>query len=68
MSLEISVLIFSSIVLLFTPFLIMLNHVRVQAEKESNIIDYIEYIEQKSKGDSVDKLIAEQLNIKDIAA
>tara|TARA_Y100001968_G_C18920344_1_gene509480 strand:- start:214 stop:420 length:207 start_codon:yes stop_codon:yes gene_type:complete len=65
---EISILICSALIFLISPVLIMLNHIRVKAEKKSNIIDYQEYVRQKSNGDEIDKLIANQLDINDIAA
>ena len=65
---ELTILICSSMILVITPILIMLNHVRVEAEQKSKVVDYLEYIRQKSQGDEVDKLIAQKLNIEDIAA
>ena len=46
----------------------MLNNVRINAERKTVVLDYLDYVKQKAKGDEVDKLIAKQLEIEEIAA
>ncbi len=65
---EISILICSICFFTIAPCLIILNNIRIKAEKTAVVIDYMEYIRQKTKGDEVDQLIAKQLQIEDLAA
>ena len=68
MPVEISVLICAICFFIVSPCLIMLNNVRINAERKTVVLDYLDYVKQKAKGDEVDKLIAKQLEIEEIAA
>ena len=69
MSTEQIVLLYAFMGILMTTFLIFLNNIKEGTEllmKEP--IDLLDYIKYKSNGDEIDRLIAEKLEIDDIAA
>ena len=69
MSLDNLLLIYASLALASTIFLIALNNVREDAEsKMQEPLDFTSYLRKKSKGDVIDQLIAEQLGNEKIAA
>tara|TARA_Y100001968_G_scaffold329603_1_gene379314 strand:+ start:1394 stop:1603 length:210 start_codon:yes stop_codon:yes gene_type:complete len=68
MPLEISILVCAICFFLISPCLIILNKIRKNAEQERILLDYIDYVKNKAKGDEVDQLIAKYLGIEDLAA
>ena len=68
MPVEISVLVCAICFFTIAPCLIILNNIRLNAERKAVVIDYMEYVRQKANGDEVDQLIAKQLEMKDLAA
>ena len=49
-------------------FLVILNYLNKNEKKEAIVIDYMEYVKSKEKGDVVDRSIAQLLDIERIAA
>ena len=69
MSCEQLVLLYSSLGIIISAFLITLNNIREDAEKYMyEPIDFTTYIKKKAQGDEVDQLIAKRLEINEIAA
>ena len=68
MPVEISVLVCAISFLIMAPCLIILNSVRINAERKTKVLDYMDYVKQKAKGDEVDQLIAQHLEVEDLAA
>tara|TARA_Y100001968_G_C19301544_1_gene689347 strand:+ start:551 stop:757 length:207 start_codon:yes stop_codon:yes gene_type:complete len=68
MSVEIAVLVSALCFFLIAPCLIILNTIRLNAERGAVVIDYMDYVKQKAKGDEVDQLIAKHLDIEEVAA
>ena len=63
------VLLYAALGLFITTSLILLNNIRQDAEKRmEEPIDFVSYLKKKAKGDVVDRLIAEQLEVEDVAA
>ena len=69
MSPEQLVLLYASLGLFITTFLIALNNIREEAEKRLvEPIDFAAYINNKAKGDAIDKLIADHFSSEKLAA
>ena len=51
-----------------TTFLVILDYLRNRTQKEPVVIDYIQYVKDKAKGDVIDRSIAQLLDIERIAA
>ena len=49
-------------------FLVILDYLNKNDQKETIVIDYMEYVKSKGKGDVVDRSIAQLLDIEKIAA
>ncbi len=49
-------------------FLVILDYLSKNEKKEPIVIDYMEYVKSKEKGDVVDRSIAQLLDIETIAA
>ncbi len=48
--------------------LVIIDYLRENTNKEPIVIDYLEYVNRKAKGDMVDRSIAQLLTIEKIAA